>query len=99
MTPLPEGPKVGYVCLKPKKFSYLKPRSCENYIKGSCKTHLEFKAGIERFYVPKEEAKALEKLLEKPKTKAQIVLSVTRDGKAQVKDLLINGKSWKISNK
>ncbi len=84
--------KHAYICLNPKKFSYTKPYNCDLFIKGVC-NKLDFKAGIERYYVPKQQAKRLEKLLRS--NKASIVLSVPKNGDAQVKDLLINGKSWK----
>ena len=84
--------KVAYICLNPRKFSYIKPYTCDLFIKGACH-NLNFKAGIERYYVPKGQAKKLEALVRS--NKASIVLSVTKSGDAQVKDLLINGKSWK----
>ena len=84
--------KVAYICLKPKKFSYTKPYPCDLFIKGVCNKTV-FKAGIERYYVPKGNAKRLEKVVRS--NKASIVLSVPKNGDAQIKDLLINGKSWK----
>ena len=84
--------KHAYICLNPRKFSYVKPYNCDLLIKGVC-NKLNFRAGIERYYVPKEHAKRLEKLVRS--NKASIVLSIPKNGKAQVKDLLINGKSWK----
>ena len=84
--------KIAYVCLKPKKFSYNRPYDCDLFIKGVCHNQ-NFRAGIERYYVPKEDAKRLEKLV--LSGKASIVLSIPQNGDAQVKDLLINGKSWK----
>ena len=70
-------------------------------IKGFCNksfsiigsSQARFEAGIERFYVPDDKAKHLEDLLRF--NKAGVVLSITKDGKAQVKDLLINKRSWK----
>ena len=82
--------KTGYVCLDPKKFSYRRPDHCEIMIKGVC-SHGRFKAGIERYYVPEAEAKKLEHLVQS----LSIVLSVPKNGKAQIKDLLINGTSWR----
>lgn len=84
--------KVGYVCLNPKVFTYHWPDNCHLMIRGVCR-YDQFNAGIERYYVPEEEAKRLEDLVRS--NKASILLSVLRNGKAQVKDLLINGHSWK----
>ena len=83
--------KVAYICLKPRDFSYTKPYNCDLFIKGVCNKRT-FKAGIERYYVPKEHAQRLEKLVRS--NKMSIVLSIPKNGDAQVKDLLINGKSW-----
>jgi uncharacterized membrane-anchored protein len=82
---------VRYVCLQPKGFSYSKPMNCEIMIKGTC-SGSRFKAGIERFYIPEASAGQLDKDVRSKK--GSIVLSVTPDGHAQIKDLLINGKSW-----
>ncbi len=82
---------VGYVCLQPKGFSYKKPENCQIVIKGTCRGTL-FKAGIERFYIPEDQAKRLDKDVRSKK--GSIVISVTPDGKAQIKDLLIDGKPW-----
>jgi len=84
--------KTAYVCLKPKKFSYSWPEKCKLLIKGSC-NRLRFEAGIERYFVPENEAKKLEGLVRD--NEASIVLSVLRNGKAQIKDLLIDGKPWR----
>jgi uncharacterized membrane-anchored protein len=83
---------VGYVCLQPKHFTYFKPETCQLMIKGNC-SGSQFKAGIERFYIPENQASKLDKDVRSKK--GSIVLSVTPDGHAQIKDLLINGKSWK----
>jgi uncharacterized membrane-anchored protein len=61
-------------------------------IKGNC-SGSQFKAGIERFYIPENQASKLDKDVRSKK--GSIVLSVTPDGHAQIKDLLIDGKSWK----
>lgn len=82
---------VGYVCLQPKHFTYFKPKSCQIMIKGTC-NGTRFKAGIERFYIPEDQAVKLDKDVRSKK--GSIVLSVTPDGHAQIKDLLIDGKPW-----
>lgn len=86
------GQQAGYVCLAPKMFSYSPPDGCSKLIRGVCKLN-RFEAGIEKYYVPEDKARYLEEQI-RSKT-ASIVLSITRDGQAQVKDLLVNGQSWK----
>jgi uncharacterized membrane-anchored protein len=81
-----------FVCLEPKGISTTPPENCTVYIQGSCRSGF-FEAGIERFYVPEDQATHLEELIRSKA--ASIRASVGRDGRAQVKDLLIDGKSWK----
>ncbi len=84
--------KLGFICLSPKHFSYLLPKNCTKLIRGICKNS-RFNAGIEKYYIPENHAKALE---DKLRLKlASIVISITGRGHAQVKDLLIEGKSFK----
>jgi uncharacterized membrane-anchored protein len=66
--------------------------ACTAFIKGRCERG-RFMAGIEKFYIPEEYAQALDRAVRSGQGK--IVLSVTRSGSAAVKDLLIDGKSWK----
>ena len=82
---------TGYICLEPRYFSYFKPKNCQMVIKGTC-DRSRFKAGIERFYIPENQAKKLDKDVRSKK--GSIVVSVTPDGHAQIKDLLIDGKPW-----
>lgn len=84
--------KSGYICLNPKMFTRERPYHCSLFIKGNCNGS-RFEAGIERYYVPEKDAKRLEELIRSQK--ASVVLSVLKNGKAQVKDLLVNGQSWK----
>lgn len=84
--------RTSYICLKPKKFSYDPPNNCDVWIKGACNRGL-FKANIERYYVSEKAAKKLKKNVKSKK--ASIVISVYKNGKAQVKDLLIDGVSFK----
>ena len=80
-----------YACLEPKGFSYEKPESCKLLIQGSCH-YGRFEAGVEKFFVPEEKAKQLETMIRSET--AEIMLSIPLNGKAQVKDLLINGRPW-----
>ena len=91
-----------YMCLKKTdgKYSseirrYMPAHYKDKYlavIRGECHKG-RFKAGIERFYIPENAAIILDMVVRNGKGK--IVLSVTPDGKAMVKDLLIDDKSWK----
>ncbi len=64
---------------------------CDAVIRGEC-VQGRFKAGIERFYVPEEHSQALDQIIRQGKGK--LVVSVDRNGKAAIKDLLINDRSW-----
>lgn len=88
-----EPSRPAYVCLQP-RFASLDevPSHCERYIRGSCEHH-QFKAGIERFYVPESEAGRMER--EVRAKKASIAVSVSSSGDAQVVDLFIDGESWR----
>lgn len=86
------GRRNGYVCLEPKMFSYVPPAGCTKLIRGVC-NHGRFEAGIEKYYVPEDKARNLEKQIRSKS--ASIVLSVTSSGRVQVKDLLVDGQSWK----
>jgi uncharacterized membrane-anchored protein len=80
-----------YVCLSSKTFSLVRPEKCQLFIRGICQ-HGEFSAGIEKYYIPENQAAYLEKeVLAKT---ASIIISVTSNGHVQVKDLLLNGQSW-----
>lgn len=85
------GKQSGYVCLEPKMFSFDQPIACMKLIRGVC-NYNRFEAGIEKYYVPEDKAKKLEERI--MSKSASIVLSTTPYGDAQVKDLLINNKSW-----
>ena len=83
---------TGFVCLDPKVFSPTPIDGCRMLIRGNCK-HGRFEAGIEKFFVPESQARSLEEKIRS--TKASIVMALTRGGDTQVKDLLIDGRSWK----
>ena len=83
--------QIKYICLSQKKLSKSWIESCEDQIQGECRESF-FHAGIEKFYIPEENAKNLEKLLrEKP---SSLRISISPSGKAIIQDLLIDGKSW-----
>lgn len=65
---------------------------CDAIIKGLCRDR-RFTADIEKFYIPEEYADTLDEAVRN--SKGAIVLSVTKSGSAAIKDLLIEGRSWK----
>jgi uncharacterized membrane-anchored protein len=82
----------GYICLDTKTFSQTRDVTCKHFIRGVCYAG-RFDAGIEKFYIPENKAAMLD---QKARDKqASILISVSPEGQAQVKDLLINGKSWR----
>lgn len=86
--------EVWYVCLGTKTATEKKPERCPQMIKGTCKAGT-FTAGIERFYIPETKATFLD---EKTRGgKASLVVTVDEEGNARVKDLLIEGRSWRES--
>ena len=65
--------------------------SCDVILKGRCKRG-RFTAGIERFYIPEQYSRPLDRIIRQGKGK--LVVSVDGHGKASIKDLLINDRSW-----
>lgn len=65
---------------------------CDIILRGRCRNN-RFSAGVEKFFIPEEHAGTLDKVVRKGKGK--LVLSVDYDGKAAIRDLLINDKSWR----
>jgi len=86
------GDEQHYIYLEPRFESPVYPRDCRVFIKGKCKSR-RFEAGIERFYISESDAQRVEKSVKNKK--ASILISVSRDGTAKVKELLLNGKPWK----
>jgi uncharacterized membrane-anchored protein len=66
--------------------------SCGLFIAGRCENG-RFAAGIEKFSIPEQYAKPLDKAVRAGKGK--IVLKVSGSGAAAIQDLLIDGKSWR----
>lgn len=80
-----------HVCLSNRTFNVGPANDCSLAINGMCENG-RFVAGIERFYVPQENAYELEKHV--MGRNAAIELAI-KSGQAQVVDLLIDGQSWK----
>ncbi len=85
-------PEPSYYCIDAKRFYRFKPSTCSAIIRGRCQYN-RFLADIEKFYIPEDKASELDKLVRGKE--AAIEISVQFDGTAQVRDLLINGKSWR----
>ena len=83
-----------YICFQPEKKITLSPpsKNCSLFIKGKCYKSGEFRADVDRYYIPENEAKQLEQLFVKASEK-QVILSVTKKGRAFTKDVLIDGQS------
>lgn len=82
----------GYMCLESHVFMLKPNSSCKHFIKGKC-NYGRFEAGIEKYYIPEKNATTLDKQVRN--NQASILISVTPEGHALVKDLLIDGKSWR----
>lgn len=67
---------------------------CEAVLRGTCQGR-RFTAGIERFYIPENKSLILDYLV--GAKRGEIVVSVPLNGRAVIKDLLIDGKSWRFS--
>lgn len=84
------------VCLQPEPVKVYAagdlPTHCTQFIRGTCDDSARFTAGIERFYIPEKHARVLDKLVRD--RKGSLVLSVTHDGNAAIRNLLIEGKPW-----
>jgi uncharacterized membrane-anchored protein len=90
-SPLTTYHTPNYICLEPPFFSQKRPFPCTFFIKGQCHNG-RFTAGIEQFFIPEDKAKQLEKMVQNKK--ASILLSISTEGDAIVKELLIEGKPW-----
>ncbi len=82
-----------HVCLAPPGFAFghTANTECSLFILGNCQGS-NFRAGIERFYIPEEYARPLD--TEVRNKKGEIILSVSASGTATIKGLLINGTPW-----
>lgn len=85
------------LCLNPQRFTLgaPPPESCPLFLRGHCE-YGRFKTGLERFYIPKERARALEDAVRG--RKGEITVAVSPNGEAVVKDLLIDGVNWQSAN-
>ncbi len=85
-----------YVCLEPTRIlSMGENPTCSAFIKGRCNERGSFEANIERFYVPELEAPQLDTAIRQGQ--GSIIVSVSSNGQAVVKEFLLNGLPWKQS--
>lgn len=88
--PMSEGQDL-FVCMSLKTVSTERQAECSTQIRGQCRNGV-FNAGIERFYIPESKATELTTALrERP---SSILISILKNGHAQVKSLRIDGKNW-----
>jgi uncharacterized membrane-anchored protein len=81
-----------YLCLAPQRSLAMSRQGCAEFISGHCENG-RFDAGLEKYYIPESDAPLLDRVVRD--RKGSIVVSVTGSGAAQVKDLLIDGITWK----
>lgn len=81
-----------YLCLADGFLRSVWVDDCLLQIKGECRG-ARFLAGIERFYVPQEDALTLETLIRD--NSASILVAVDPGGKAMIKELMIDELPWK----
>lgn len=84
------------VCLSPERQIFPSdelPDSCTQFIRGNCNNDARFVTGLERFYIPEQHAKLLEKHVQN--NHGKILLSLDDAGNAAIRDLLINDRPWK----
>ncbi len=84
------------ICLAPERRIYPSdelPETCTRFIRGNCDSRARFISGLERFYIPEQYAKSLDKKIRNKRGK--LVISVDQSGNAGVIDLLIDDRPWK----
>ena len=84
------------VCLNPQAQVFPSdelPTSCTQFISGNCDNNARFITKLERFYIPEQYAKSLEKYVQN--NQGKLVISLDGSGNAAIRDLLINDQPWK----
>ena len=84
------------VCLTPQAQVFPSdelPASCTQFISGSCNNDARFMTKLERFYIPEQYAKPLEKYVQN--NQGKLLISLDGAGNAAIRDLLIDGQPWK----
>ena len=84
------------VCLTPRAQVFPSdelPANCTQFISGNCDNNARFITKLERFYIPEQYAKPLEKYVQN--NQGKLVISLDGTGSAAIRDLLINDQPWK----
>ncbi len=76
-------PDIGKIVLN-------KPADCAVFIKGYCR-YGRFDDNVSRFYIPEKLSRPLEQAVREPENNPQLLLSVSRDGRAFPQDLILDG--------
>lgn len=81
-----------FVCLETMAVTGTEDEACHSTLRGRCEWG-SFRTGRERFYIPEEMAPDLERRIREGK--AEVDLSLLDGREEVIKDLLIDGKSWR----
>lgn len=76
-------PDIGKIVLN-------KPADCAVFIKGYCR-YGRFDDNVSRFYIPEKLSRPLEQAVRESENNPQLLLSVSRDGRAFPQDLILDG--------
>lgn len=79
-----------FFCLDIGKIVLNKPADCAVFIKGYCR-YGRFDDNVSRFYIPEKLSRPLEQAVREPENNPQLLLSVSRDGRAFPQDLILDG--------
>lgn len=95
-TACPASDIEAVVCLSPEAQVFPSdelPASCTQFISGNCDNDARFITKLERFYIPEQYAKSLEKYVQN--NQGKLVIALDGAGNAAIQDLLINDQPWK----
>lgn len=81
-----------FVCLETMTVSGVEDEKCRSTLRGHCMGG-SFRTGRERFYIPEEMAPDLERRIREGQ--AEVDLSIIEGRDEVIKDLLIDGNSWR----
>lgn len=88
-----EQPQPASMCVSPsvRLMTGNNFEGCRQWINGICNYGI-FSDNLTRFYIPADRAAVLEAAIQKGRATVKVAVS---QGNAVIKDLLINGKSWR----
>ncbi len=82
--------KDAFFCPNAGKIVLNKPADCVVFIKGYCR-YGRFEDNVSRFYIPEKLSRPLEQAVRKAENNPQLRLSVSKDGKAFPRELILDG--------